>query len=100
LGQAHPIGQLRCHEAFGTGAKIRRRERADRPSLIVVDDPENDGHVTSTVHANAPGRGSTGRGHAGTMHDQFLVLGAALHRIALCWRLTRTAGWQGRTFRD
>ena len=57
VGQGSPWGQDRIRlangvaiEALGTGAKIRgRRNRADRPSLIVVDDPENDGHVTSTV---------------------------------------------------
>jgi hypothetical protein len=37
-------------ETLGTGSKIRgRRNRQDRPSLIIVDDPQNEDHVTSAI---------------------------------------------------
>ena len=57
MGRGSPWGQDRIRlangvvvEALGTGAKIRgRRNRAERPTLVVVDDPENDGHVTSST---------------------------------------------------
>src|SRR5262249_9198449 len=56
-GPGRPWGQDRIRlahgvvlEALGSGAKIRgRRNRAERPSLIIVDDPENDHHVTSAL---------------------------------------------------
>jgi hypothetical protein len=55
VGLANPWGQDRIRlangvviEALGTGGKIRgRRNRAQRPTLLVVDDPENDKHITS-----------------------------------------------------
>jgi hypothetical protein len=55
VGLGNPWGQDRIRlangvviEALGTGGKIRgRRNRAQRPTLIVVDDPENDEHITS-----------------------------------------------------
>jgi predicted phage terminase large subunit-like protein len=108
VGQGSPWGQDRIRlangvaiEALGTGAKIRgRRNRADRPSLIVVDDPENDGHVTSTVQRERSWSWfNRAVANAGTMQTNILVLGTALHRDCLVLRLTRTAGWQGRTFR-
>ena len=37
--------------------------------------------------------------NAGTPQTNVLVLGTALHRDCLVLRLTRTAGWQPRTFR-
>src|SRR5262249_5910920 len=57
VGRGTPWGQDRIRlvngvviEALGTGAKIRgRRNRAERPSLIIVDDPQNDQHVTSAI---------------------------------------------------
>jgi hypothetical protein len=108
VGQGSPWGQDRIRlangvaiEALGTGAKIRgRRNRADRPSLIVVDDPENDGHVTSTVQRERSWSWfNRAVANAGTMQTNILVVGTALHRDCLVLRLTRTAGWQGRTFR-
>ena len=88
-------------EALGTGAKIRgRRNRTERPSLIVVDDPENDGHVTSALQRERSWSWfNRAVANAGTPQTNVLVLGTALHRDCLVLRLTRTAGWQARTFR-
>ena len=88
-------------EALGTGAKIRgRRNRAERPSLIVVDDPENDGHVTSALQRERSWSWfNRAVANAGTPQTNVLVLGTALHRDCLVLRLTRTAGWRAQTFR-
>jgi hypothetical protein len=107
-GRGRPWGQDRLRlangvvlEALGTGAKIRgRRNRAERPSLIVVDDPENDGHVTSARQRERSWSWfNRAVANAGTPQTNILVLGTALHRDGLVLRLTRTAGWQGRIFR-
>ena len=108
VGQGRPWGQDRIRlangvvvEALGTGAKIRgRRNRAERPSLIVVDDPENDGHVSSALKRERSWSWfNRAVANAGTPETNVLVLGTALHRDCLVLRLTRTAGWQARTFR-
>jgi predicted phage terminase large subunit-like protein len=88
-------------EALGTGSKIRgRRNRNERPSLIVVDDPENDEHVTSTSQRERSWSWfNRAVANAGTPQTNIFVLGTALHRDCLVLRLTRTAGWRGKTFR-
>jgi predicted phage terminase large subunit-like protein len=88
-------------EALGTGAKIRgRRNRAERPSLIIVDDPENDEHVTSTLQRERSWSWfNRAVANAGTPQTNILVLGTALHRDCLVLHLTRTAGWQARIFK-
>ena len=50
-------------EAFGTGQRIRgRRRRAHRPTLIVCDDLQNDGHIRlGRRSATTRGPGSTAR---------------------------------------
>jgi predicted phage terminase large subunit-like protein len=108
VGQGSPWGQDRIRlvngvviEALGTGAKIRgRRNRSERPSLIIVDDPQNDQHVTSAIQRERSwswfNRAVT---NAGTPQTNVLVLGTALHRECLALRLTQTGGWEGRTFR-
>jgi predicted phage terminase large subunit-like protein len=109
VGRGSPWGQDRIRlvngvviEALGTGAKIRgRRNRAERPSLIIVDDPQNDQHVTSAVQRqrswNWFNRAVT---NAGTPQTNVLVLGTALHRDCLVLRLPQTGGgWEGHTFR-
>ncbi len=78
-------------EALGTGASVRgRKNAADRPTLVVVDDPQGQRHLTS-----AAGR----MGHwtwftqdllnAGSAATNFLVAGTSLHREALVDRLLR-----------
>ena len=108
IGQGRPWSQDRLRlgngvvvEALGTGAKIRgRRNQAERPSLIIVDDPENDQHVVSPLQR---GRSwswfNRAVSNAGTPDTNVLVLGTALHRDCLVLRLTRTPGWQAKTFR-
>jgi predicted phage terminase large subunit-like protein len=108
VGRGSPWGQDRLRlangvvlEALGSGAKIRgRRNRAERPSLIVVDDPQNDAHMTSAAQRDRSWSWfQRAVANAGTPETNILALGTALHRDCLVLRLTRTAGWQGRVFR-
>jgi predicted phage terminase large subunit-like protein len=88
-------------KALGTGGKIRgRRERESRPTLIVVDDPENDEHITSEHQREVTWEWFTRSVlNAGNDDTNTLVLGTALHRDCLVLKLGRTAGWSARTFR-
>ncbi|MEN1679472.1 MAG: hypothetical protein AAGJ46_07745 [Planctomycetota bacterium] len=87
-------------EAFGVGQHLRgRRRRADRPTLIVCDDLQNDSHATS------PKRRESSRSwfhgalmKAGTPRTNVVNVATALHRDALALELHRTPGWQSRRF--
>lgn len=89
-----------CIEAFGTGQRIRgRRKRANRPTLIICDDLQNDGHMQSPLlreHSRAWFHGTLLK--AGTPTTNAVNLATALHRDALAMELTRTAGWVSRIF--
>lgn len=88
-------------EAFGTGQKLRgRRRRAHRPTLIVCDDLQNDGHVRSKLqrdHCREWFHGALMQ--AGTPRTNIVHLATALHRESLALELARTPGWTSRTFR-
>jgi len=88
-------------EAFGTGQRIRgRRRRASRPSLIVCDDLQNDGHIASAVqreHSRTWFHGTLTK--AGTVRTNVVNLATALHREALAMELHETPGWRSRRFR-
>jgi predicted phage terminase large subunit-like protein len=108
VGRGSPWGQDRIRlvngvviEALGTGAKIRgRRNRAERPSLIIVDDPQNDQHVTSALQRERSWSWfNRAVANAGTPETNVLVLGTALHRDCLVLKLRCTGGWEGKTFR-
>jgi predicted phage terminase large subunit-like protein len=109
VGPSKPWGRDRLRlangvviEALGTGAKIRgRRNRAERPSLIIVDDPENDSHVTSASQRERTWSWfNRAVINSGTPQTNIFVLGTALQRDCLVLRLSRTGGWQGQTFRS
>ncbi|HOA51682.1 MAG: hypothetical protein WBH86_00525 [Thermogutta sp.] len=88
-------------EAFGTGQRLRgRRQRADRPSLIIADDIQNDGHMTSSrlrEHSRTWFHGTLMA--AGSPITNVVHLATALHYDALAMELSRTAGWQTLIFR-
>lgn len=88
-------------EAFGTGQKIRgRRRRADRPTLIVCDDLQNDGHMLSSLqrdHSRTWFHGTLLK--AGTSRTNVVSLATALHREALAVELDKTSGWKSRVFK-
>jgi len=88
-------------EAFGTGQRIRgRRRRQHRPTLIVCDDLQNDGHILSVVqreHSRDWFHGTLMK--AGTARTNVVNLATALHRDALAMQLHRTPGWTSRLFK-
>ena len=88
-------------EAFGTGQRIRgRRRREHRPTLIVCDDLQNDGHIRSALqreHSRDWFHGALL--NAGTARTNVVNLATALHRDALAMQLHRTPGWTSRIFK-
>ena len=89
-------------EAFGAGQRIRgRRRREHRPSLIVCDDLQNDGHIVSALqreHSRTWFHGTLMK--AGTARTNVVNLATALHREALAMELHRTPGWTSRLFKS
>jgi predicted phage terminase large subunit-like protein len=88
-------------EAFGTGQRLRgRRRREFRPTLIICDDLQNDGHMLSAVQRERSRTWFHGTlMKAGTSRTNILNLATALHREALAMELNRRAGWKSRVFR-
>ena len=89
-------------ESFGTGQRIRgRRYRANRPSLLICDDLQNDRHAESARqrgHVRTWFHGTLLK--AGTPSTNIVNLATALHREALAMELAATPGWTSRTFRS
>ena len=88
-------------DAFGTGQRIRgRRRRANRPTLIVCDDLENDSHSRSALARERSREWFHGTLlKAGTRRTNVINLATALHRDALAMRLHQTPGWTSKIFR-
>jgi len=88
-------------EAVGTWQRVRgRRHRAERPTLIVCDDLQNDRHMESEPlreHTRLWFHGTLM--NAGRKHTNIIHLGTALHRAALAMELARTASWQSKVFK-
>lgn len=89
-------------EAVGTGSKMRgRRNRDSRPSLIVVDDPQNTEHVVSPVQRERTWDWLVRDVcNAGSPDTNYVVLGTALHREAIVCRLQQTPGWVSTVFKS
>ncbi len=87
-------------ESYGTGQRIRgRRRRAERPSLIVCDDLQNDSHIASAAQREASRQWFHGTLlNAGTRHTNVINLATALHREALALELHRMPGWTSQSF--
>ncbi|MGA2065274.1 MAG: hypothetical protein ABSG86_09900 [Thermoguttaceae bacterium] len=87
-------------EAFGTGQRLRgRRRREHRPTLIICDDLQNDGHILSALqrdHSRSWFHGTLMK--AGTRRTQVLSLATALHGEALAMELNHQPGWTSRVF--
>ena len=84
--------------AVGTGSRIRgRRRRQHRPSLIVLDDPENDSHTESAIQREKTRRWfNRTLMNMGDVRTNVLVLGSALHRESLVVQLASSPGWTTR----
>lgn len=87
-------------EAWGTGQAIRgRRRREHRPTLIVCDDLQNDGHISSAAQRESSRRWFHGTLlKAGTKRTNVINLATALHRDALAVELLTAAGWNSKRF--
>lgn len=83
--------------ALGTGGKIRGRKSAAnrRPTLVVIDDPQNKDHIQSELRRRRSMEWLTkdvmSAGEPGT---SFVVVGTALHRESIVCELERAAGWR------
>lgn len=88
-------------DALGTGGKIRgRRYGVHRPSLIIVDDPQNLDHIISVVQRERSWNWlNKDVCNAGDPQTNYLVLGTALHRECIVCKLQQTAGWEHQLFR-
>lgn len=89
--------------ALGTGGKIRGRKSTDnrRPTLIVVDDPQNREHIVSPLQRDRSWVWLTQDVlEAGEPDTNVVVLGTALHRECIVCRLQHTAGWQTRVWQS
>ncbi len=86
--------------AVGTLSRIRGfRKRQHRPSMIVLDDPENDEHITSSRMRDRTWSWLTRTLlPMGDSNTNFLGLGTAIHRDCLVMKLLRTPGWK--SYRD
>jgi predicted phage terminase large subunit-like protein len=88
-------------QAIGRKGRIRgRRNRQDRPSLVIFDDVENNAIITSEAERSATWRWATREViPAGTALTNFLSVGSALHRECAAVRLGTLAGWRAQTHR-
>jgi predicted phage terminase large subunit-like protein len=88
-------------QALGTGQRIRgRRHGAHRPTLIICDDLQNDGHILSARQRQRSRNWfHSALMKAGTARTNVVNLATALHRDALAMELHRTPGWVSRVFR-
>jgi predicted phage terminase large subunit-like protein len=89
-------------EAAGTGSKLRGSKfRQHRPTLIVVDDPQNIEHIISPLLRERSWTWLTKDVlNAGGPGTNFIVLGTALHRECIVYRLQTTPGWRSRLWRS
>lgn len=87
-------------QAFGAGQSIRgARNAADRPTLVIGDDIQEDDAITSKVTRDRDWTWFTGSVlKIGTRETNFINLGNALHREAIGSRLEQTPGWKTRVF--
>jgi hypothetical protein len=87
-------------EAYGAGQRVRgRRVRQYRPTMIVCDDLQNDGHIYSAKQRDQSRAWFHGMlMKAGTKRTHIINLGTALHREALSMELHESPGWTSRRF--
>jgi hypothetical protein len=88
--------------SFSTGRKTRGlRAGASRPSLIVVDDPQNKDHIISELQRSRSWEWFTKDVmNAGAPRTNVVVLGTALHVDCIVCRLQKTPGWQTKVFKQ
>lgn len=88
-------------DALSTGKKIRgRRERQNRPSLIIGDDLENEEHIYSSLRRER-NRSWFHKAveKSGDRFTNFVLIGTRLHRECLIATLSRLPGWRHHIFK-
>lgn len=87
-------------QAYGSGQKIRgRRNRENRPTLIVCDDMQSEHVMTSVDRRDGDWQWLNGTVlKAGDRRTNVVNLATAYHRDAIGLRITRTPGWKSRVF--
>lgn len=87
-------------ESYGAGQRLRGRRRgAERPTLIICDDLENDQHIVSAHQRDVSRQWFFGTLlKAGAKRTNVMNLATALHRDALAMRLRRSPGWRSELF--
>jgi hypothetical protein len=89
-------------EALGTGSKIRgRKNRSHRPSLVIIDDPQNGEHVSSAPMRERSWSWLTRDVlSVGDPSTNYVVLGTALHRECIVCKMQQMPGWESHVFRS
>jgi len=83
-------------EPLGTGQKIRgRRKGADRPTLLIIDDPEGDEAAYSKqIRSTTRDWATKGAFKAGAPGTNIIVSGTIVHRDCLVSHCSRLPGWE------
>ena len=89
-------------EPLGTGQKVRgRRELANRPTLIIIDDPEGDEASLSKLRRQSTRDWATkGVFKAGGPTTNIIIAGTVVHRECLVAHCAAMPGWRRLTFRS
>lgn len=87
--------------AYGAGGRVRGRgNRAERPSLVIVDDAnEKADAFSSTMRRRKWDWFTRDVMSVGNTNTNFFVVGTPIHREAISHRLRNTAGWDYRGYR-
>lgn len=89
-------------EPLGLGQKIRgRRERINRPSMIVVDDAQDDAIAYSSVQRDHDWEWFTkGVLNAGAPKSNVVVVGTMIHKDCIVGGCLHKLGWPGRIWKS
>lgn len=87
-------------QAFGVGQDIRgARNAADRPTLVVCDDLQDDDAITSNSTRESDWTWLTGTVlNIGDSRTNYINLATAIHREAIGHKLMNTPGWESKAF--
>jgi len=87
-------------QAFGVGQDIRgARNAADRPTLVVCDDLQDDDAITSNSTREGDWIWLTGAVlNIGDARTNYINLATAIHREAIGHKLMATPGWESQAF--
>lgn len=89
-------------EALSTGKKIRGRKHGPhRPSLIIVDDPQNKDHINSPLKRDRSWQWMMQDVcNAGSPDTNLVVVGTPLHEESIVYKLRTVPGWECKTFQE